>query len=106
MNYFNYMCALTEYVPRTTWWHDFNEAEKDGIIDIKNTFNKFFEIAKQDYKKLTELVMITNWKLWQYHELGNEELSMFYQKLYEEADVYACNHLKGDELIYFFRTVD
>ena len=106
MNYFNYMCDMTGYSPITNWWDTFTEAEEDSIITIDNTFNRLLNIAKNDYKKLTELVMITNWKLWQHHHFGNEELSMFYQKLYEEADVYACNHLKGDELLYFFRTVD
>lgn len=49
--------------------------------------------------------MILNWKIWQYYE-KNDELATLYNSLWEKADAYACEHLKGEELPYFYRTTD
>ena len=46
-----------------------------------------------------------NWKIWQFYEKNNQYAEV-YNKLWEEADEYACNNLKGDEAAYFFWTTD
>lgn len=94
------------YKQITTFWSDFTIAETFGVKAIKDTFNTAFKEWKSNYKYLTELVMVLNWKLWLWHDIGNTELTLLYQSLWEKADGYACEHLKGDELSYFFRTTD
>lgn len=49
--------------------------------------------------------MILNWKIWQFYE-KNDELATLYNSLWEKADAYACENLKGEELSYFYATTD
>lgn len=96
---------MTGYKPLTTFWNDFSIAEKFGKEAVKNTFNRAFEGSKDNYKYLTELVMVLNHKIWQWHE-KDEELAQVYNALWEETDIFGCENLKGDELDYFYETLD
>lgn len=49
--------------------------------------------------------MVLNWKIWQYYKT-NEPIARVYNDLWEQADAYACENLKGDELVYFYNTTD
>ena len=60
---------------------------------------------KHDYKYLTELVLVLNHKAWQHQDM-NPVLSELYIQLYEIADNYAIDNLKGYELKYFFEVTD
>ena len=93
------------YKPLTTFWSDFSTAEQFGIEAVKGTFKRAFEEWKGDYKFLTELVMVLNHKIWQWYE-KNDELARVYNALWEEADNYGCENLKGGELDYFYETLD
>ena len=96
---------MTGYKPLTTCWNDFSTAEQFGIEAVKGTFKRAFEEWKGDYKFLTELVMVLNHKIWQWYE-KNDELARVYNALWEEADNYGCENLKGEELDYFYETLD
>ena len=96
---------MTGYKPLTTFWSDFSTAEQFGIEAVKGTFKRAFEEWKGDYKFLTELVMVLNHKIWQWYE-KNDELARVYDALWEEADNYGCENLKGGELDYFYETLD
>lgn len=96
---------MTGYKPLTTFWSDFSMAEQFGIEAVKGTFKRAFEEWKGDYKFLTELVMVLNHKIWQWYE-KNDELARVYNALWEEADNYGCENLKGGELDYFYETLD
>lgn len=100
------MIAINGYETMTTFWDDFSIADRFGVKAISVTYRRAFKEWKTNYKYLTELVIVLNWKLWQHYELGNNELSDVYQELWEKADGYAMDHLKGEELNYFFRTTD
>ena len=93
------------YKQITTFYMDFRIAEPFGKNAILDTYKRGLEYAKTDYKVLTELVMVLNWKIWEHYET-NEPLARIYNDLWRKADEYAMNHLKGDELSYFFRTTD
>lgn len=93
------------YKQITTLFQDFSIADNFGISAIKDTYKRAFAQYKKQYKELTELVMVLNWKIWQHCET-NEEVAKVYNELWEKADGYACDHLKGDELSYFYRTTD
>lgn len=97
--------AAFGYKQITTFFHDFSIADNFGTQAIKDTYNKAFKEWKDDYKYLTELVMVLNWKIWQHYET-NEEYAKLYDELWTKADNYACNNLKGEELSYFYRTTD
>lgn len=55
---------------------------------------------------MTDLVMMLNHKCWQHYADGNTELSVLYERYYYEADEYALDNLKGEELSYYFRVTD
>ena len=38
-----------------------------GLSAIQDTFNRAFEEWKENYKYLTELVLVLNHKIWQYY---------------------------------------
>lgn len=95
----------TGYQCFTTFFEDFTIAEKFGLNAVKDTFNRAFKEWKSNYKYLTELTMVLNWKIWQHYE-KNEKLAELYNSLWEKADTYAGKHLKGEELYYFCSTTD
>lgn len=92
------------YEQKTTFFTDFSIADNFGLDAIKDTYKRAFNEWKNNYIYLTELVMVLNWKMWQWQD--NEEYCRTYEELWSEADRYACNNLKGDELSYFYRTTD
>ncbi len=94
------------YETITTFWSDFSIAEMFGVAAIKDTYKRAFKEWRNNYKYLTELVMVLNWKLLSHYKKGNEQLAKVYDELWREADEYACENLKGEELSYFYRTTD
>lgn len=93
------------YETKTTFWEDFSIADVFGIDAVKDTYNRAFKGWKDNYEYLTELVMVLNWKIWQHYE-KNEPLARVYNDLWQQADLYAVENLKGEELEYFYRTTD
>ena len=96
---------INGYETMTTFWEDFSIADHFGIKAVKDTYNRAFKEWKDNYKYLTELVMVLNWKIWQHYET-NEPLARVYNELWQQADNYACENLKGEEAEYFFRVTD
>lgn len=90
----------------TTFWSDFTIADAFGADAVQDTFNRAFHEWRDDYRYLTDLVIVTNHKLWQWYEAGDSKLAHLYDSLWREAEDYACNHLEGDELAYFYRMTD
>lgn len=93
------------YKQITTFFQDFSIADNFGINAIKDTYKRAFNEWKSNYKYLTELVMVLNWKIWEHNE-KNEEYAKVYNELWEKTDAYACENLKGEELSYFYSTTD
>lgn len=75
------------YELQTTFWNDFSIADRFGLSAVQDTFNRAFEEWKEDYKYLTELVLVLNHKIWQYHE-NKPEYATLYNTLYIQADQY------------------
>lgn len=105
MTWAEHMRDLNGYEVFTTFWEDFSIADKFGISAVKDTFNRAFKEWKKDYKYLTELVLVLNHKIW-YHYEKNEPLARVYNELWEKADEYAMNHLKGKQLQWFLKWTD
>ena len=93
------------YETKTTFWEDFTIADHFGLAAIRDTFNRAFDEWKSNYIYLTELVMVLNHKIWQHYQT-NEKVAKLYDTLWRKADAYACEHLTGAELDYFYETTD
>lgn len=93
------------YETMTTFYEDFTIADIFGVDAIKDTYKRAFTEWKDNYKYLTELVMVLNWKIWAHYK-DNKEYAALYEKLYHEADAYAVENLKSDELSYYYSTTD
>lgn len=98
--------ALTGYKPMTTFWEDFTIADRFGVEAVKDTFKRAFESWKDNYKYLTELVMVLNWKGWEFYNAEREKMADVYFECYEEASIYAEENLQGDELMYYYKATD
>lgn len=98
--------ALTGYHPITTFYLDFSIADKFGLEAIKDTYKRAFEEWKTNFRFMTELVMVLNWKCWEWHDSKNIEKSELYGNLYYELDEWCLDNLKGKELEYYISTID
>ena len=96
---------LTGYQPITTFYMDFSIADKFGINAIKETYQRGFIEWQHDYKYMTELAMVLNWKIWWWHG-KNEEYAKLYDRLWREIDEWCIDNLKGEELEYYYKTTD
>lgn len=95
------------YEMMTTFWSDFSIADAFGTDAIRDTYSKCVKEFRNDYKYLTELVMVLNWKMFQWHRKDeNGEEWKIYLELYEELDSWCMDNLKGIELQYFIKTTD
>lgn len=93
------------YELQTTFWDDFSIADRFGLSAIQDTFNRAFEEWKKNYKYLTELVLVLNHKIWQYHGT-RPDMAILYNTLWTQTDLYAKENLKDDELSYFYEVTD
>ena len=89
----------------TTFWMDFTIADAFGIAAVKDTYKRVFEEWRNDYRYLTDLVMVLNHKIWQWYE-KNDALARVYNELWDKTAEYAMKNLKGEELSYYFEVTD
>lgn len=95
-----------DYHFKSSFADDFSIADKGGESAIRDTFERSFNDFKADYIMLTELCIILNWKLWEYHEKNNEDMVILYDELWGKANDYAIENLKGKELDHFYSLTD
>lgn len=100
------MRLMNGYRFTSTFWEDFTLADVFGEDAVKDTYKRAFEEWKDDYVFLTELVCTCNLKICEHYENGNKKLAKVYDSLWRKADAYACKHLKGEELSFFYRITD
>ena len=96
-----------EYI--TTADNDFFVAElfsNDEESAVRETYNTLFDAFKDDYKRLTELVMVLNWRHFAHYEKGNIELFKVYQELYLKLHEYCLDNLKDEAVEYYLNTTD
>lgn len=98
--------AITGYKPKTTFYMDFSIADRFGAAAIKDTYLRAFRSWKNNVEYLTELVMVLNWKTWEHHDAGNARYVELYSELYYAADDWARENLTGDDLMYYYNTLD
>ena len=96
---------VTGYKPITTFYLDFSIADVFGLSAIQDTFDRIFEGWKYNYKYITELALVLNWKIWRWY-LVNREYGELYDKLWREIDDYCMTNFEGEELDYYCITTD
>lgn len=101
-----YYPEFQEVRESTTFWSDFSIADRFGHNAIRDTFKRAFNEWKGNYKYLTELVVVLNRKCWQHYGSGDETTSKLYKELYDKANDYGINNLKGEEGRFFFYVLD
>lgn len=97
--------AETGYKPKTTFWIDFSIADKFGPEAVQDTFNRAFPEWRDKIVYLTELSLVLNHKIWQWHGV-NETLAKLYDKLWKEVDQYAADNLGARDCEYYFGIID
>lgn len=98
---------MSGYEPKTTFWSDYSLAEYcGGEKAVRDTYNRAFEEWKSNVEYITEMVLVLNWKIWYWHDAGNEEMARVYNELWEKADEWCMDNLKDEDLKYFLRTTD
>lgn len=97
--------AITGYTPKTTFYEDFSIADRFGANAILDTYKRAFRYWRKDYKYLTELVMVLNWKINE-HYGSNDRFANIYNDLWDKTRYWAQENLKGEELQYYYRTTD
>lgn len=102
-------CAYPEWQeqrPSSTFYADFSVADVYGPKAIRDTYARAFGEWKSNHKMLTELVAALNHKIWYWHGLQDMEYAELYDGLWKEADGWALDNLKGEELTYFTMVLD
>ena len=96
----------TGYKPITTFWQDFSIADPFGKDAIEDTFMRAKEEWKDNYKFMTELSLVMNWKSWQYQY--NQNMCELYADLYYKIDAWFYGYYKDNQeaLNYYFKTTD
>lgn len=97
--------AVTGYKPLTTFYLDFSIADKFGLNAIQDTFDTAFREYENNYKYITELVMVLNWKIWRWYK-HDDDYAKLYNTLWEKLDEWCMDNLKGEELDYYIQTTD
>lgn len=89
----------------TTFWEEFSIADQYGSDGVREHYDLVFEQWKDNLKYLTELVLVLNWKIYQWYQV-DDTLGLTYDELWKKTDEYALNTLKGDDLHYYLSTLD
>ena len=94
----------------TNYWEQFSLQELFGPSACDDAYYNCLNTAKNDYKKLTELVMVIGEKMWQWYDNKSDknhiEKFEYYEKLYNKAYDYAEENLNEEELKYFHKYAD
>ena len=89
----------------TSFWEDFSIADQFGLKAIQDTYNRAFEEWKNDYRYLTELTLVLNNNICNYKK-KRPDFAALYNSLWKDADQYAVENLKDEELGYYFDVTD
>lgn len=87
------------------FYQQFSEAEKGGHDQVVEKFYELFEQGESDYKKMTELCVITNHKMWDSIQ-SDKALAYLYGEFYDCVNLWVDKHFTESEFDYFYRVTD
>lgn len=102
------MALMIGYEMKTSFWRDFNIADRFGLDAIKDTYKRAFDEWKNDKVYATELVLVLNWKSWEHADgiIADEIGSWYADKFYELRDWCLDNWTDEDAKSYLLHTID
>ena len=89
----------------TTFWEEFSLADNYGSEGVIEHYNLVFNQWKDYLRFLTELVLVLNWKIYQWYQV-DDTLGKTYDELWKRTDQYVLDTSKGDKLHYYLSTLD
>jgi hypothetical protein len=99
------LLAQIGYEPNTTFFTDLSIADCFGEPIIRSTYNKVLEEWGDNIVYMTEFVLCLNHKIWQLYKV-NEPLAKVYNELWEDCTTFVEEHFEGEDLSYFYHTID
>lgn len=105
MTFSELMLSEIGYETKTTFWDDFTIAEHFGMAAINDTFKRAMDAWKTNTEYVTELVLVLNHKIWQHYE-KHPQLAELYDQLWRKCDSWCADNLKGEDLQYYYQTLD
>ncbi|MFD0704333.1 hypothetical protein ACFQY8_01010 [Alloscardovia venturai] len=93
------------YKPLTTFWEEFSIADPFGSNAIRDTYKRALKEWKNDYKKMTELVMVLNNKIWEHYHTS-PQLARTYTELWHELDQWCDSTFTNEQKTYYYTTTD
>ena len=94
------------YKTVTTFYADLTIAEEMGGADgVRDTYASVCKEWRGNAEYYTEFVLALNHKIWQHYKT-NEPLARVYDELWREADGWAVENLKGDDLAHYYDVTD
>ena len=101
------LANYTDYRSQTDLYDEYSIAETQNAKSVQTLFRDTFELAKGDYKYLTELVMVLSHKMWYWYEINpSGSMVSAYSKCFEKAHNWALTHLNSDEIRYYKEVTD
>ena len=97
--------SLNGYVPMTTFWQDFSIADNYGLDAVRRTYNRTVNEWHDNYKYVTELILVLNHKIWQWHE-QRDDLALLYNDLWRVLDAWARDNFTEEQQQYLFKVTD
>lgn len=96
---------LLDYECKTTFWDDFDIADRSGLEAIRDTYERARAEWKDNRIYGTELSMVLNHKCWYWYEKNNT-FSKLYAELWEKYHGWVLDNWKGENLKYYLRVTD
>ena len=93
------------YKFKTSFWEEFSISDQYGAQGVVEHYNLVFDQWKDNLKYLTELVLVLNWKIYQWYQV-DDTLGMTYDDLWKRTDSFAMDTLRGEDLHYYLSVLD
>lgn len=96
---------MNGYETITTFYADMTIAEAYGLQGVRETYSRINRDWRSNAEYYTEFILVLNHKIYQHHG-RNEALADLYSELWEEADTWALDNFKDEELAHYFALTD
>lgn len=77
-----------------------------SVMAIKDTYKNSMQYAKTNYKYLTELSLVLNYRLWMHDRNGSKVIAKVYDEIWHKCHNYVINNMKGEEFRFYDDAID
>lgn len=99
------MREQTGYATKTTFYGDFTMAECHGLNAIQETYDRATQEWRDNVEYFTELVLVLNHKIWEHYKT-KKDMAALYDRLWKEADAWACDNYHDEAAEYYYNVTD